>query len=75
MFMAYIAVRSFWGGAVPRETGQGGPTVLMALADIVPFALLIPGIMGSIYAGWATPTEAASGGCLFALILCLVWGT
>ena len=75
MFMAYIAVRSFWGGAVPKSTGEtGGPTVLMALADIVPFALLILGIMGSIYAGWATPTEAASGGCLFSLILCLIWG-
>jgi tripartite ATP-independent transporter DctM subunit len=75
MFMAYIAVRSFWGGAVPKDTGEdSGQTVLMALADIVPFALLILGIMGSIYAGWATPTEAASGGCLFALILCLVWG-
>lgn len=74
MFMAYIAVRSFWGGAVPKETGEGGPTFLAALADILPFGLLICGIMGSIYAGWATPTEAASGGCLFALILCLVWG-
>ena len=75
MFMAYIAVRSLWGGAVPKDTGDdSGQTVLMALADIVPFALLILGIMGSIYAGWATPTEAASGGCLFALILCLVWG-
>ncbi len=74
MFMAYIAVRSFWGGAVPKETGEGGPSYLAALADIVPFALLICGIMGSIYAGWATPTEAASGGCLFALILCIVWG-
>ncbi len=51
-----------------------GISWLTALADIVPFALLIGGIMGSIYAGWATPTEAASGGCLFALILCLIWG-
>ena len=75
MFMAYIAVRSFWGGAVPKDNGEdSGQTVIMALADIVPFALLILGIMGSIYAGWATPTEAASGGCLFALILCLIWG-
>ena len=55
-----------------RAAPQGG--VLLALADIVPFALLIGGIMGSIYAGVATPTEAASGGCLFALMLCLVWG-
>jgi tripartite ATP-independent transporter DctM subunit len=75
MFMAYIGVRSFWGGAVPREGRTANPqTWLSALADVVPFALLIGAIMGSIYAGWATPTEAASGGCLFSLMLCLVWG-
>jgi tripartite ATP-independent transporter DctM subunit len=74
MFMAYIGVRSLWGGAVPRETAEGGPSFLAALGDILPFGLLILSIMGSIYAGWATPTEAASGGCLFALFLCLVWG-
>ena len=74
MFMLYIGVRSFWGGAVPRESQRTKGGVLLALADIVPFALLIGGIMGSIYAGVATPTEAASGGCLFALLLCLFWG-
>jgi C4-dicarboxylate transporter DctM subunit len=74
MFMAYIGVRSFWGGAVPKETAVDGASWLSALADVVPFALLIGAIMGSIYAGWATPTEAASGGCLFSLILCLIWG-
>ena len=59
-------------GAARERRRDGG--VLLALADIVPFALLICGIMGSIYAGVATPTEAASGGCLFALLLCLVVG-
>lgn len=78
MFMAYIAVRSMFGRAVPRDTGVDaaapGISWIGALADVLPFALLIGAIMGSIYAGWATPTEAASGGCLFALILCLIWG-
>ncbi len=74
MFMTYIGVRSFWGNAVPKGGAPDGIGYAAALADIVPFALLIGGIMGSIYAGWATPTEAASGGCTFALILCLVWG-
>jgi C4-dicarboxylate transporter, DctM subunit len=75
MFMAYIAIRSVWGRAAPRDhTAGAGQTWLSAMADVVPFALLIGAIMGSIYAGWATPTEAASGGCLFSLILCLVWG-
>jgi len=74
MFMAYIAVRAQFGGAVPKGEDDDGQTWMMALMDVVPFALLIGAIMGSIYAGWATPTEAASGGCLFALILCIVWG-
>jgi C4-dicarboxylate transporter, DctM subunit len=74
MFMAYIAVRSFWGGVVPRQHTVDAEPWLNALADVVPFALLIGAIMGSIYAGWATPTEAASAGCLFAFLLCLVWG-
>jgi C4-dicarboxylate transporter, DctM subunit len=74
MFMAYIAVRSLFGGVVPRDAGGRETRLLAALADVVPFALLIFGIMGSIYAGVATPTEAAAGGCTFALILCLVWG-
>jgi tripartite ATP-independent transporter DctM subunit len=74
MFMAYIGVRSYWGGVVPRQHTVDAEPWLNALADVVPFALLIGAIMGSIYAGWATPTEAASGGCLFAFLLCLVWG-
>jgi C4-dicarboxylate transporter DctM subunit len=74
MFMLYIGARALWGSVTPRETEGTAGSVLLALADIVPFALLIGGIMGSIYAGVATPTEAASGGCLFALMLCLFWG-
>src|SRR3954454_731254 len=74
MFMVYIGVRSFWGGAVPRQRAVATGSWPSALADVVPFALLIGAIMGSIYMGWATPTEAASGGCLFAFILCLIWG-
>ena len=48
MFMFYIGVRAIWGRAAPREAPGSGPGVLLALADIVPFALLICGIMGSI---------------------------
>src|SRR3978361_694529 len=49
MFMAYIAVRSFWGGAVPRDRTAGiGQTWISALADVVPFALLTRALIGSI---------------------------
>ncbi|HUB15109.1 MAG TPA: TRAP transporter large permease [Acetobacteraceae bacterium] len=73
MFMVYIGVRATLRArrGVTPETHGG---MLAAIADIVPFALLISGTMGSIYAGIATPTEAASAGCFFALLLCIVWG-
>lgn len=73
MFMGYIGVRSALrarGGGAAEVQGS----LLAAIADIVPFALLISGTMGSIYAGIATPTEAASAGCFFALLLCMIWG-
>ena len=72
--MAYIESERNSAEPCHRGSGETGHTWLGALADVVPFALLIGAIMGSIYAGWATPTEAASGGCLFSLMLCLIWG-
>lgn len=74
LFMSYIGVRSVFArrGAAAEPAEAGG--ILLAIADIVPFALLITGTMGSIYAGVATPTEAAAGGCFFSLLLCLFWG-
>ncbi len=38
---------------------------MVALIDVVPFMLLIVGIMGAIYTGCATPTEAAAIGCIW----------
>jgi C4-dicarboxylate transporter, DctM subunit len=73
MFMSYIGVRSVLRARSGRPVEAHG-SLLAAIADIVPFALLISGTMGSIYAGIATPTEAASAGCFFALLLCVVWG-
>ncbi len=75
LFMAYIGARSVLarpGAGAEQADAAGG--ILLAVADIVPFALLISGTMGSIYAGVATPTEAAAGGCFFSLLLCLIWG-
>jgi TRAP-type mannitol/chloroaromatic compound transport system permease large subunit len=33
-----------------------------------PFVVLIGGTIGSLYLGWATPTEAAAVGCVLALL-------
>jgi C4-dicarboxylate transporter, DctM subunit len=83
LFMAYIAVRvSLRPELAPperkqeREQERGGPDAprLAALLDLVPFAVLIGGTLGSIYLGLATPTEAAAIGCLFAIVIAAIWG-
>lgn len=40
-----------------------------ALSDLIPIMVLLVSIVGSIYAGWATPTEAAAVGAVFAMII------
>ncbi len=41
---------------------------LLSLIKVLPFVLLIIGIMGSLYGGWATPSEAAGLGAVLSLI-------
>lgn len=48
--------------------------MLRALIDLVPILILFALIVGSIYAGWATPTEAAAVGVMGALIIAAAFG-
>ena len=75
-FMIYLALRSRFGrSAGPAESGPASVAeALTALLDVLPFVVLIGGTMGSIYAGLATPTEAAAAGCVTAIVISLVWG-
>jgi C4-dicarboxylate transporter DctM subunit len=41
---------------------------LKSLIKVLPFVLIIFGIMGSLYGGWATPSEAAALGAVLALV-------
>jgi C4-dicarboxylate transporter DctM subunit len=41
---------------------------LTSLIKVLPFVLIIFGIMGSLYGGWATPSEAAALGAILALV-------
>jgi C4-dicarboxylate transporter DctM subunit len=43
-----------------------------ALVHVLPFVLIIFGIMGSLYGGWATPSEAAAVGAVLSLICVMV---
>lgn len=42
------------------------------LPRILPFLLLIFAVMGSLYLGWATPSEAAGVGAFLSLLLCII---
>ncbi len=76
LFMAYIAViAKIRPGIAPREEGAlTRALILRALIDVIPFMLLIGGIMGTIYSGVATPTEAAAAGCMFSVLIAKVFG-
>lgn len=70
LFMLIIAimckVRPEWGG--PRR-GAAMRERLAKLVHLVPVLILFAFIIGSIYAGWATPTEAAAIGTVASLVL------
>jgi tripartite ATP-independent transporter DctM subunit len=71
LFMATILIacliRPAWGG---REEGHSWRQRIGGLPDLLPPIGLFLLVVGSIYAGWATATEAAALGVLAALGLC-----
>ena len=70
LFMLIIIIacllRRDWGGQTVQTSWSER---IRTLPDLVPPILLFVVVVGSIYAGIATPTEAASVGVVFALIL------
>jgi C4-dicarboxylate transporter DctM subunit len=71
LFMIYIGIHATILPIVaPREAGPRSLRELIAaLADVLPFAILITGTLGGIYAGLVTTTEGATIGCSLAIIL------
>ncbi len=63
-------------GLAPAVTGKLGPdderlTLGMVVRGFIPPSLLITLVLGSIFAGWATPTEASGIGALGAILLAI----
>jgi tripartite ATP-independent transporter DctM subunit len=74
LFMAFIAWRAIrHPGTAPRAVPDGKGLGAM-LSDLLPFVLLIGLVLGSIYGGVATPTEAAAVGVLGAFVLAACFG-
>jgi C4-dicarboxylate transporter DctM subunit len=59
-------IRPAWGG---RRIATSWPMRLRSLPDLVPPLAIFIIVIGSIYAGWATPTESAALGVVAALLL------
>jgi len=76
LYIVFIAIACMmWPQLAPRvagalESGAGEQlSAAMLLKSFVPPALLITLVLGSIFAGWATPTEASGVGALGAILL------
>jgi tripartite ATP-independent transporter DctM subunit len=75
IFMIYVALR-VWANPslVPAaEAPASASEIRVAILDAVPVIALIAAVIGSMYAGVVTPTEASALGCILALALALAY--
>ncbi len=79
-YILYIVVVSFFNKdvapAIPVEEDAGTKIrqIITALKAIIPPLVLIVLVLGSIFAGIATPTESAAVGTVGAMVLALMYG-
>ncbi len=78
MFAAFVvAYAMLWPEAAPRVREDQGTFVekLRSIYEVAPVALLIVVVLGSMYVGIVTPTEAAALGSLVSLLLAAAFRT
>jgi tripartite ATP-independent transporter DctM subunit len=72
LFVAYIGIRSYtephMGPALPPEERASWREKLISLRMVILPVLLIIAVLGSIFAGIATPTEAAAVGAMGSIV-------
>jgi tripartite ATP-independent transporter DctM subunit len=70
VFMVIIAVSAMvWPSVAPREVAPSWRTRLLGLLSLFPIIVLMFIVLGTIYLGIATPTEAAAFGVVAALVI------
>jgi tripartite ATP-independent transporter DctM subunit len=74
LFMLYILLVSLRSGSTGEEMRVDWPGRLASLVDLVPTMLLMVLVLGTLYMGLATATEAAALGVVGALALALAYG-
>ena len=80
-YLIYIfircAIKPELGPPLPAETRKGvtkGRVLFLVIRDLLPPVLLILGVLGSIFAGIASPTEAAGVGAFISVLLTAAYG-
>lgn len=77
LFSAYVAVRAWMDpNLIPAETTKLNiKEKLWEARGLIPVALLISGVIGAIYTGIASPTDAAALGVLLSILLAVLSGS
>ncbi len=80
LYMIYVGIvcwlRPEWGPALSQEERarvSTGQILLRCLKSLVPPMLLILGVLGSIFTGVATPTEASGVGAFLAFLMVMAY--
>jgi tripartite ATP-independent transporter DctM subunit len=81
LYIGYILVRCYYKpndgpplSAEERQAVSGKMLTFMVFKSLIPPMVLILGVLGSIFLGWATPTEAAGVGAALAFAMMLLYG-
>jgi tripartite ATP-independent transporter DctM subunit len=75
LFMLYIGIRAVLNPSLAPKDNSGSTTAWLAVVnDVMPFSVMIILLMGSLYSGIVTPTEAAALGCCIAWLVSKIWG-
>ena len=75
LYLLYLMLRAvFSPSAMPERPKTAAIALSSTLSALVPPLLLIVAVLGSIIAGYATPTEAAGVGAMGALVLAFAYG-
>ena len=79
LYIIYILVISYLkpeiAPAIPNQNEDRKKVIIQAIISIIPPLLLITLVLGTIFAGVATPTESAAFGAVGAMLLSLSNGT
>ncbi|RKF12990.1 TRAP transporter large permease subunit [Roseovarius spongiae] len=76
LYSGYVIMASLLqpGAAPPDRARPGFRDVLRGIMDLIPISILIVLVLGSIYTGYATPSEAAAVGVVATIAMTILTG-